>query len=139
MPRKKTYTVTYAENVPHYGQIEIEATSRRKALAWAKAENFDSIYFDDADYGSSSCRRIVQIEDEDGAIIAEDIALDPYYLMDEANVPRRLCEHAAALLEALELCEDALSDLARTDDGTPSVSAMNMARAAIAAVKGGRS
>jgi hypothetical protein len=36
------------------------------------------------------------------------------------------------LVEALRLCEDALSSLARLDDGTPSVSALNAARALIA-------
>jgi len=41
------------------------------------------------------------------------------------------------LLEALELCEEALSELARSDDGTPSISALHAARAAIAKAKGG--
>jgi hypothetical protein len=36
------------------------------------------------------------------------------------------------LLEALELCVDCLDELARLDDGTPSISALNMAREAIA-------
>ena len=44
---------------------------------------------------------------------------------------------APDMLEALELCEDVLSELARSDDGTPSVSALNLARAAIAKAKGG--
>jgi len=35
------------------------------------------------------------------------------------------------------LCEDVLSELARLDDGTPSISALNLARAAIAKAKGG--
>jgi hypothetical protein len=38
-------------------------------------------------------------------------------------------------LEALELCEDALSDPARLDDGTPSIRALIAARAVIARVK----
>jgi hypothetical protein len=41
------------------------------------------------------------------------------------------------MLDALCLCEEALSDLARLDDGTPSVSALNMARAVIAKARGG--
>ncbi len=40
--------------------------------------------------------------------------------------------------EALELCEDVLSEFARLDDGTPSVSALHMARDALAKAKGGR-
>jgi hypothetical protein len=48
---------------------------------------------------------------------------------DKANA----CLIAAApkMLEALHLCEDVLSDLARLDDGTPSISALNMTRTAI--------
>ena len=41
-----------------------------------------------------------------------------------------------AIFDALELCVDCLSELARLDDGTPSVSALDRARAAIARVKG---
>jgi len=36
----------------------------------------------------------------------------------------------------LELCADCLADLARLDDGTPSISALDQARAAIARAKG---
>jgi hypothetical protein len=44
----------------------------------------------------------------------------------------RACNAHSDMLEALELCVDCLADLARLDDGTPSISALNMARAAIA-------
>jgi hypothetical protein len=53
---------------------------------------------------------------------------------DEANV--RLIAAAPRMLEALHLCEDVLSDLARLDDGTPSVSALNMLRTVIAQATG---
>lgn len=47
--------------------------------------------------------------------------------------------HAAEdMLEALELCVDCLAELARDDDGMPSVSALLQARAAIARAKGDR-
>jgi hypothetical protein len=49
-----------------------------------------------------------------------------------AKANARLMAAAPEMLEALQLCEDVLADLARLDDGTPSVSALNMARAAIA-------
>src|SRR5208282_4446447 len=43
--------------------------------------------------------------------------------------PDEILRHAAPeLLEALELCEDALSGLARLDDGAPSISALHAAR-----------
>jgi hypothetical protein len=43
---------------------------------------------------------------------------------------------ARDMLDALELCVDCLAELARLDDGTPSISALNQARAAIASAKG---
>src|SRR4029077_860045 len=47
----------------------------------------------------------------------------------------RLRLAAGDMLEALELCVDCLADLARLDDGTPSISALNQARAAIERAK----
>jgi len=47
----------------------------------------------------------------------------------------RLRLAAGDMLAALELCVDCLADLARLDDGTPSVSALDRARAAIARAK----
>ena len=43
---------------------------------------------------------------------------------------------AGDMLAALELCADCLAELARLDDGTPSISALDQARAAIAKAKG---
>ena len=47
----------------------------------------------------------------------------------------RLRLAAGDMLEALVLCVDCLADLARLDDRTPSISALNQARAAIAKAK----
>jgi len=44
---------------------------------------------------------------------------------------------APEMFDALELCEEVLSELARLDDGTPSISALHMAREALANAKGG--
>jgi len=38
----------------------------------------------------------------------------------------------AEIVEALELCIDVLSELARLDDGTPSISALHLARDVLA-------
>lgn len=51
----------------------------------------------------------------------------------------RLISAAPEMFEALELCEDVLSELARLDDGTPSISALHMARDALSKASGGRS
>ena len=98
----KTYTVLYAEDVPHYGQAEIEATDNDAAIEAARkvhAEGSLDLY--DADWDNAICKRIVHIEDQDGEIIAEDIPLDSYYL-SHGEPQRRLCEAAAAMLEALD-------------------------------------
>jgi hypothetical protein len=58
----------------------------------------------------------------------KDVAL---WLSEE----RRLRSAARDMLEALELCVDCLAELARLDDGTPSMSALDQARAAIAKAK----
>lgn len=50
----------------------------------------------------------------------------------------QLIAAAPEMLAALQLCEDVLSDLARLDDGTPSISALHMARDAIAKAEGGK-
>jgi hypothetical protein len=48
----------------------------------------------------------------------------------------RACNAHDDMLEALELCVDCLADLARLDDGTPSISALDKVRAAIAKATG---
>ncbi len=57
---------------------------------------------------------------------------------EEFPANARLIAAAPEMLEALRLCEDALSELARTDDGTPSISALLMIRAIIAKTRGRR-
>lgn len=52
-----------------------------------------------------------------------------------ARANARLMAAAPEMLEALELCADVLSVLARLDDGTPSISALHLARDLIAKVK----
>jgi hypothetical protein len=126
----KTYTAIYAVDVPHYGTARIEAPDDTHALAVAKAFDTGGIH-NESCWEDSLCERIVSIEDASGAVIAYDIPLDKYFLRNGGEKERRLCDAASAMLEALQLCEEVLSDLARLDDGTPSVSALNMARDAI--------
>jgi hypothetical protein len=55
-------------------------------------------------------------------------------IVDDEDQARLFCA-AQDLLEAAVLAEDALSDLARSDDGTCSISALHGLRDAIAKVK----
>ena len=52
-------------------------------------------------------------------------------IVDDEDTARRFAA-ALDMLAALELCEDVLSDLARLDGGTPSISALDLFRTAIA-------
>jgi hypothetical protein len=125
----KTYTVLFAEDVPHYGTVEIEAENDVAALDVAKAYDLSEVTIDPM-WECSVSKRIVHIEDAEGNTMFHDVHLDNYALCLETE--------RAEMLEALELCEDVLSDLARLDDGTPSTSALNMVRGILAKAKRGQ-
>jgi hypothetical protein len=132
----KTYTVLFAEDVPHYGTAQIEAESDEAALEAAKVYDISDVTLD-TEWENSVCKRIVFIEDPDGNTVFYDVPLDNYDLRYGGQKERLLCDSATLMFEALELCENALADLARLDDGTPSVSALNAARQALAKANGG--
>jgi hypothetical protein len=81
-------------------------------MHWADARNFD--------FDAALCR-----------------ASDHYKAEVAESREEALQSAASDLFAALKLCEDALSELARLDDGTLSISALNAARKAIAKVEGG--
>ena len=76
----KTYTVTFAEDVPYYRTLEIDAENDEQAITKAKKypANHD-MQFDDPDWNNPICQRIVHIEDDAGRTIANDIPLDNYF------------------------------------------------------------
>jgi hypothetical protein len=133
----KTYSVLFAEDVPHYGIAEIHAEDDAAALDAAKAYDLSDVT-NDPEWENSACKRIVYIEDAEGKIIFCDVPLDDYVLSCGGEKERRLRDAAPELLDALRLCEEVLTDLARLDDGTPSISALTMARNAIAKATGGQ-
>ena len=69
----------FAQDVPHYGSVEIDAVDDAEALAAAKAYDLSDVACD-PDWKNSTCKRIVTIEDESGNVIAEDISLDNWFL-----------------------------------------------------------
>jgi hypothetical protein len=95
----KTYTVICAQNVPHYGSVEIDAIDDTEALAAAKAYDLSDVACD-PDWKNSTCKRIVTIEDEAGNVVAEDVALDNWFLY-HAPIDTVLCEAAPGFLAAL--------------------------------------
>ena len=68
----KTYFVVFAQDVPHYGQVEIAATGDDDALAkarvhWARVQSEEEPWpLTDPEYGSGVLDRIVEITDEGG-------------------------------------------------------------------------
>lgn len=133
----KTYTVLFAEDVPHYGTAHIEAEDDASALEAAQAYDLSDVTTD-PEWENSVCKRIVHIEDHQGKIVFYDIPLDAYVLSCGGDKERRLRDAAPEMFDALQLCEEVISDLARLDDGTPSISALNMARSAIVKATGGQ-
>jgi hypothetical protein len=97
----KTYTVLFAEDVPHYGTATIRAKNDANALKRAKAYPLSDVT-SDAEWENSACKRIVWIEDADGNTIAEDIALDNCFLRYGGVAEERLCDSARATKEILK-------------------------------------
>ena len=105
----KTYTVLYAEDVPHYGTREFEVADDTLAIERAKGITPEALsnYTNDPEYNNSRCRRIVHIEGPEG-IIAEDIYLSP----DDS-----LQDSAHHLAQALDLAIRAMSTVRSFDTG----------------------
>jgi hypothetical protein len=76
----KTYTVLYAEEVPHYATVEIEADNDQDATERAKAHDFGDAPLE-ADRNNAVSRRIVHIEDVAGNTPGHNISLDNTLLL----------------------------------------------------------
>ena len=132
----KTYSILYAEEVPHYTAHEIQAQNDAQAVELAKAFDWSALP-SDPDHHSAVLRRIVYIEDDaTSETVDESIALDNWFLREGDEKRQALYDAAPDMLKALRLCEQVLSEFARTDDGTPSISALHMAQGAIAKAEG---
>ena len=118
----KTYTVIYAEDVPHYAMGEIEARSPKAAIAKARKLDTDTFGAYDADWNNAVCRRIVSIQDEAGNDVARDMPLDNYRLEHLTDEDATIKHHARELLDALERAHallDRISDTCHYEDGLP--------------------
>ncbi len=71
----KTFTVLYAEDVPHYAAVEIEAEDAYEAITKARALDTTDVPTD-PDWHNAVSRRIVEVTDEDENIVIEFIPLD---------------------------------------------------------------
>jgi hypothetical protein len=118
----KTYTVIYAEDVPHYAMGEIEARGPKAAIAKARKLDTDTFGACDADWNNAVCRRIVSIQDEAGNDVARDMPLDNYRLEHLTDEDATIKHHARELLDALERAHallDRIADTCHYEDGQP--------------------
>jgi hypothetical protein len=113
-----TFTVLYAVNVPHYGQLQIEAGTKAEAIVTAKSRDPAEIC-GERDRSSAACARIVSIIDHSGRSIAEGITLDGAFLRYGGRPAWLLCENAPAMLESLQKMIDRTDDLMRALVGPP--------------------
>ena len=115
-----TYTAEFRTDAD-YATRDFKARSPQEVLKQARAfydERSEELIFERYDGHSLN---EVAVRDADGRELA---------VWQDNELRLRLA--AGDMLEALELCADCLADLARLDDGTPSISALTQARAAIA-------
>jgi hypothetical protein len=120
-----TYTAEFRTDAD-YATHTFKARSPRHALKQARAlydEHTEDLIFMSYDGGHPVNE--IEVTDADGAVVA---------VWHDDDLRLRLA--ADDMLEALDLCIDCLTELARDDDGTPSISALNQARAAVAKAKG---
>jgi hypothetical protein len=106
----KTYSILFAQDVPHFGLVEINAAGDDDALAKARAywkrvqRNKLPWPLTEAQHDSAVLDRIVEIiDDETGRQVAADIRLDTYHLTiapTELNV--KLIENASPMHDALK-------------------------------------
>ncbi len=113
-----TYLVTAWCSIPHYTTFEVEAKSFKAALRKARKQAQDEC--PEPCIGASHDWNEFEIATESTDKIL--LHLEPEHALELA---------APELLEAAILAEDVLSEFARLDDGTPSVSALHLLREAI--------
>src|SRR5258708_38503358 len=120
-PTMPSYTADFRTDAD-YAIYTFEARSPRDALTKARAfydEHTDELMFQSYDGGHPVNE--ITVCDTGGNEVA---------LWQDDNLRVRLA--AGDMLDALEPCVDCLADLARLDDGTPAISALDPARPAIA-------
>lgn len=84
-----TFTILYAEDVPHYALAEVDAATPAEAIEAAKAYDYSDLCAE-PDWKNPVCRRIVYIAAPGGEIVAADIPLDDWVALESPAQP----EHA---------------------------------------------
>jgi hypothetical protein len=144
----KTYTVLFAQDVPHYGSVEITATGDVEALAkamvhWERVQRDEEPWpLNEAQHESAVLDRIVEItDDETGRQVAADIRLDTFLLtVAPTDLSVSLIKNATPMHGALEkIIRHATLGLAANELGKQLKldQILSIARAVLARVEGG--
>jgi hypothetical protein len=70
-----TYTVLLAHDTSFYGNVGVEGDTWEEAVASLTSEDWDECY-EEGDGSWEQQQRVVHVEDENGYIVAEDIAFN---------------------------------------------------------------
>jgi hypothetical protein len=113
----KSYSVTYARDVPHYASAEVFAENDAGAIKAAIYFDVRPLKFHPND-DEGVCLRIIQIDDEHGdAVSEEDIPLDDLFHYSGGEKARRVCDAAKDLLCAIETLITKADDLTAAIEG----------------------
>jgi hypothetical protein len=107
-----TYTLLYAEDVPHYAHGEVKARGPKDAIARARKLDTDTFTAYEPDWSNAVCRRIVNITDAKGKTIVEDIRLDDYSLEHGTHDEIRIRDNANEILVAFERAFEIIAGIA---------------------------
>lgn len=140
----KTYSILFAQDVPHYGFVEIEAKDDAQALRRAKQywrdvqSGAEPWPLDDAQYDSATSARICTIYDDADREVTCDVRLDEYMLM-RARTARdeRTFDNAHSLFSALDAVMHWWMSTAHTNHDEMPARIFDKATNVLAKVKGG--
>ena len=91
-----TYTVLLAHDTSFYGLVGVEGDTWEEAVASLASDDWSEC-FEEGDGGWEQQQRVVHVEDEDGNIVAEDIAF---------NCPMIHCQSVIQRLREIQIAAD---------------------------------
>jgi hypothetical protein len=102
-----TFNILLGQDVTHYGSVAVEADTWEEAVASLTIKAWDDCF----ERGDAWEERVVDVETEDGSIVAEDIAFNcgqvhVYYVVDRLTTIMDTCDvpddTAAALVAYID-------------------------------------
>ena len=91
-----TFNILLAHDITHYGSVSVEGDTWEDAVASLTSDDWEECY-EEGDGGWEQQQRVVHVEDEDGNIVAEDIAF---------NCPMIHCQSVIQRLREIQIAAD---------------------------------